>query len=101
MAIVNFQYCSTIVARRAKLPGRRQGGNAIALHRATMQFPICHFPVTWRVAPRMKIEKFSQKLKTHPGLKGLNFHPYICPITRDLVILHPKYTSFSQVSLKN
>ena len=36
-----------------------------------------------------------------PGLKGAIYYPYLNPITPDLAILHPKYTIFSQVSLKN
>ncbi|KAF3623648.1 hypothetical protein FXO37_31770 [Capsicum annuum] len=47
MTIVNFQCCSAIVVRHAKIPGRRQGGNVMAPCRAIVQFRICHFPVTW------------------------------------------------------
>ncbi|KAF3648215.1 hypothetical protein FXO38_18275 [Capsicum annuum] len=47
-AVVVAHQAAKPLAHRAKLPGRNQGVHAIALRRATMQCPICHFPVTWR-----------------------------------------------------
>ena len=67
---------------------------------AIPQFPNFQILVKWRDSTASQLEisswKFYWNLMTHPRLKGLTFHPYLSPLTRDSATVHPKFTLFSQ-----